>query len=153
MRVNPDYAPDRVARFDRYVTPAGSTPMPLRLLVSTAVLVGALILLFLFLLATDTALSVWHYLKETPAWLRLAYFAIAILLPLARLTATAQGALAWYATDVTGQMAQTWFARGKSRGAGGLREVAASVLASLDRDALLRQAREELGARIVRAGR
>lgn len=64
------------------------------------------------------------------------------------LTATAQGALAWYATYLIGQMAQTWFARGKSWGAEGPREVAKSVLAALDRDALLQEAREELGARM-----
>lgn len=66
----------------------------------------------------------------------------------ATLTATAQGALAWYATYLVGHMAQTWFSRGKSWGADGPREVAQSVLAALDRDALLRGAREELLARL-----
>jgi len=60
------------------------------------------------------------------------------------LTATAQGALAWYATYLTGQMAQTWFAKGKSWGDSGPREVARMITASLDRDALIRSAREEL---------
>jgi hypothetical protein len=69
------------------------------------------------------------------------------------LTATAQGALAWYATYLIGQMAQTWFARGKSWGASGPREVAQTVLAALDRDALLREAREALNTRIDTASR
>ena len=34
----------------------------------------------------------------------------------AALTAGAQGALAWYATYVTGRAAETWFAKGKSWG-------------------------------------
>lgn len=66
----------------------------------------------------------------------------------ATLTAAAQGALAWYATYLVGQMAQAWFARGKSWGPSGPREVAQSVLASLDRDALLSEARESLMARL-----
>ena len=35
------------------------------------------------------------------------------------LTAASQGALAWYATYLTGRMAQTWFSRGKSWGRAG----------------------------------
>jgi hypothetical protein len=62
------------------------------------------------------------------------------------LTAAAQGALAWYATLVTGRMAQTWFARGKSWGGQGPRETARSILASLDRDEVLAQARDRLSA-------
>ncbi|MEJ8569502.1 GTPase [Elongatibacter sediminis] len=56
--------------------------MPLRLLVSIVILLAALLTLFIFLLATDTALSVWSYLREAPAWLRLAYFGLAIAVPL-----------------------------------------------------------------------
>lgn len=57
--------------------------MPLRLLVSIVILLVSLIVLFLFLLATDTALSVWHYLKDAPVWLRIAWIAMAVVLPLA----------------------------------------------------------------------
>jgi small GTP-binding protein len=64
------------------------------------------------------------------------------------LTAAAQGALAWYATLVTGRMAQTWFARGKSWGGQGPRETAHAILASLDRDDVLTQARDELAAKL-----
>ncbi len=60
------------------------------------------------------------------------------------LTATTQGALAWYATYVTGRMAQTWFSRGKSWGSAGPRSTARLILESLDRDSILSGAREEL---------
>ena len=62
------------------------------------------------------------------------------------LTATAQGALAWYATYLTGKMAQTWFSRGKSWGNAGPQKTARSILASLDRDSLLTTARDDLVA-------
>lgn len=59
--------------------------MPLRLLVSVVILLVAMIVIFLFLLATDTALSVWNYLKQAPAWLQIAYFIMLVALPLATL--------------------------------------------------------------------
>jgi small GTP-binding protein len=59
--------------------------MPLRFLVSVVIVLAAMIVLFLFLLATDTALSVWHYLKQAPAWLQTAYFVMLVGLPLATL--------------------------------------------------------------------
>jgi uncharacterized protein (DUF697 family) len=64
------------------------------------------------------------------------------------LTATAQGALAWYATYLTGKMAQTWFSKGKSWGNAGPRNTARSILASLDRDSILRTARDDLQIRL-----
>lgn len=64
------------------------------------------------------------------------------------LTATAQGALAWYATYLTGTMAQTWFSRGKSWGSAGPRETARAILASLDRDAMIREARQDIRGRL-----
>ena len=67
------------------------------------------------------------------------------------LTATAQGALAWYATYLTGQMAQTWFSRGKSWGRSGPRETARSILDSLDRDSLLQTARQDIMSRLKRS--
>lgn len=63
------------------------------------------------------------------------------------LTAGAQGALAWYATYLTGKIAQSWFSRGKSWGKSGPRETARQIVNSLDRDSLLRRAREEITAR------
>ncbi|MFC1719590.1 YcjF family protein [Pseudomonadota bacterium] len=64
------------------------------------------------------------------------------------LTATAQGALAWYATYLTGKMAQTWFSKGKSWGNAGPRKTARAILASLDRDSIIRTAREDLSNRL-----
>lgn len=60
------------------------------------------------------------------------------------LTASAQGALAWYATYLTGKMAQTWFSSGKSWGTAGPKQTARAILASLDRDAIIKSAQEEL---------
>ena len=64
------------------------------------------------------------------------------------LTAAAQGALAWYATLVTGRMAQTWFSRGKSWGGQSPRDTAKDILASLDRDEVLAQARDTLASKL-----
>jgi small GTP-binding protein len=64
------------------------------------------------------------------------------------LTATAQGALAWYATYLIGQMAQTWFAKGKSWGSSGPRAVARRILDSLDRDFLVRTAKAEMSEKL-----
>lgn len=64
------------------------------------------------------------------------------------LTAASQGALAWYATYLTGKMAQTWFSKGKSWGSAGPKETARAILAELDRDALLRSARDDIAARM-----
>jgi len=59
--------------------------MPLRLLVAVIILLVTMLVVFLFLLATDTALSVWNYLRAAPAWLQLAYMAMLVILPLATL--------------------------------------------------------------------
>jgi hypothetical protein len=64
------------------------------------------------------------------------------------LTASAQGALAWYATYLTGRMAQTWFSRGKSWGNTGPRETARAILASLDRDAIIQTAKQDIASRL-----
>jgi uncharacterized protein (DUF697 family) len=64
------------------------------------------------------------------------------------LTAAAQGTLAWYATYLTGKMAQTWFSRGKSWGKAGPRETARSILASLDRESMIKTARNDITSRL-----
>jgi GTPase SAR1 family protein/uncharacterized protein (DUF697 family) len=64
------------------------------------------------------------------------------------LTATAQGALAWYATYVTGKMAQSWFSRGKSWGSAGPRETARAILDSVDRDSIIQSARDDILERL-----
>ncbi len=53
--------------------------MPVRLLVAAFALVVTLLVLFLFLLATDTALSVWNQLRNTPVWVQAVYALILIL--------------------------------------------------------------------------
>jgi hypothetical protein len=69
------------------------------------------------------------------------------------LTATAQGTLAWYATYLIGQMAQTWFARGKSWGESGPRAVARRILDSLDREFLVRSASEDISRKLSMIGK
>jgi uncharacterized protein (DUF697 family) len=64
------------------------------------------------------------------------------------LTATAQGALAWYATYVTGKMAQSWFSRGKSWGSAGPRETARAILEAADRDSIIQSARDDILERL-----
>jgi uncharacterized protein (DUF697 family) len=64
------------------------------------------------------------------------------------LTASAQGGLAWYATYLTGKMAQDWFSRGKSWGAAGPREVANELLASLDRNEIIANSMHEIRRRL-----
>ena len=69
------------------------------------------------------------------------------------LTAAAQGALAWYATYVTGKMAETWFSKGKSWGANGPADTARWIIDSLNRDSLIRTARTDISRRLGRPGR
>ena len=47
--------------------------MRVRLLLFIAVMLVAVVTLFLLLLATDTALSVWQRLQQAPLWLKLSY--------------------------------------------------------------------------------
>lgn len=65
-------------------------------------------------------------------------------------TGAAQGALAWYATHVTGKAAESWFSRGKSWGPDGPRATVRGILDNLDRDSVLLQAREEILDRLRR---
>jgi small GTP-binding protein len=64
------------------------------------------------------------------------------------LTASAQGAVAWYATYIVGQAAKRYFAQGKSWGESGPKRVVQDILASVDRDSLLAEAREAILARL-----
>jgi len=64
------------------------------------------------------------------------------------LTASAQGALAWYATYLTGKMAQDWFSHGKSWGSSGPRQVARELLASMDRNAIIETSMKEIRRRM-----
>jgi GTP-binding protein EngB required for normal cell division len=56
--------------------------MPLRFLVSIAILLLAFLVLFLVLIASETALTVWHYLKEAPLWVQVGYAVLLLGLPL-----------------------------------------------------------------------
>jgi len=69
------------------------------------------------------------------------------------LTAGVQGPLAWYATYVTGNAAESWFAKGKSWGDGGPKAVVRSILDDLDQDSILAHAREEILGLINQPGK
>ena len=64
------------------------------------------------------------------------------------LTAGAQGALAYFATYLTGRAAQAYLANGKSWGTRGPKRVVEDILQSLDRDSILRDARTEILAKL-----
>ncbi len=64
------------------------------------------------------------------------------------LTAAAQGALAWYATVLVGRAAENYLAQGKSWGDTGPKRVVADIVKSLDRDSILREARDEILMRL-----
>lgn len=66
-------------------------------------------------------------------------------------TAAGQGALAWYATLIVGRAAQEYLRHGKSWSEQGPKRAVERILASLDRDSVFREAREEILARLRRA--
>jgi GTPase len=59
-------------------------------------------------------------------------------------TAAAQGALAWYATVLIGRAAERYLVNGKSWGEMGVKRAVADVVAGLDRNSILREARAEI---------
>ncbi len=63
-------------------------------------------------------------------------------------TAGAQGALAWYATELVGRAAERYLVAGKSWGEKGPKRVVAEIVESLDRDSILREARAEILRRL-----
>ncbi|MDQ6647237.1 MAG: GTP-binding protein [Pseudomonadota bacterium] len=63
-------------------------------------------------------------------------------------TAAAQGALGWYATVLIGRAAERYLVAGKSWGDAGAKRAVADIVASLDRDSILREAREEILKRL-----
>lgn len=64
------------------------------------------------------------------------------------LTASAQGAVAYYSTLIVGKAAQKYFRQGKSWGKGGAKEAVQSILNSLDRDSILKQAKSDIMERL-----
>lgn len=95
--------------------------MPVRLLVSIAILIITFLVLFLVLIASETALTVWHYLKNAPLWAQVAYAFVLAGLPLLTL------ALFW-----------NWFRPSKKRKEKAPRELSPEAL----QDALLESARQ-----------
>lgn len=63
-------------------------------------------------------------------------------------TAGAQGALAWYATELVGRAAEKYLIAGKSWGDKGPKRVVTEIVESLDRDSILREARGEILKRL-----
>jgi GTPase len=63
-------------------------------------------------------------------------------------TAGAQGALAWYATELVGRAAEHYLLHGKSWGEQGAKRAVESIVNSLDRDSILREARGAILARL-----
>ena len=63
-------------------------------------------------------------------------------------TAGAQGALAWYATELVGRAAEHYLLHGKSWGEQGAKRAVEDIVNSLDRDSILREARGAILARL-----
>ena len=63
-------------------------------------------------------------------------------------TASAQGAVAYYSTYVIGRIAAEYLAEGKSWGDGGPKQVVSKILDSLDRDTVLSEAKREIQVRL-----
>lgn len=64
------------------------------------------------------------------------------------LTASAQGAVAYYSTLVVGKAAQNYLKQGKSWGKSGAKEAVQSILNSLDRDSIMKQAKGDIMNRL-----
>lgn len=56
--------------------------MPIRFLASIAIVIITFLVIFLVLIASETALTVWHYLKQAPLWAQIGYAFILLGLPL-----------------------------------------------------------------------
>ena len=63
-------------------------------------------------------------------------------------TGGAQGAVAYYSTWIVGQAAERYLAQGKSWGEGGPKLVVREILDNLDRDSILKQAKQDIKARL-----
>ena len=60
------------------------------------------------------------------------------------LTGAAQGAIAWYSTLIIGRAAEQYLAKGKSWGDSGPKLAVSEILDSLDRDSVMKEAKEEI---------
>ncbi len=63
-------------------------------------------------------------------------------------TAGGQGAIAYYSTYVVGQVAKRYFAAGKSWGALGPKQVVAEILEDIDRESIIRDAKQDILSRL-----
>ncbi len=66
-------------------------------------------------------------------------------------TGGTQGAVAYYSTYVVGQAAERYLAQGKSWGEGGPKYVVREILDHLDRDSIIRQAKQDIRERLGNA--
>lgn len=64
------------------------------------------------------------------------------------LTATSQGAIAYYGTYLVGQIAERYLEKGKSWGEGGPKQVTEEIMANIDKDSIIESAREDILMRI-----
>lgn len=64
------------------------------------------------------------------------------------LTAPAQGAVAYYSTLIVGKAAQDYLKHGKSWGEAGAKEAVQTILNSLDRDSIMKQAKDDIMTRL-----
>jgi hypothetical protein len=110
--------------------------MSVRFFIFAILLVVAMLALFLALVATDTALSVWQRLNAAPLWLQLSY-----LLVLAAVS-TASTALAWKWLRPAGKPARK--SRSKNISPDSLQEeLLESAQAGVDVSAALEEIREQ----------
>jgi len=63
-------------------------------------------------------------------------------------TAAAQGGVAYYGTYIVGKAAQRYFSQGRSWGEDGPKAVVRQILENVDKDSILKQAREDISRRL-----
>ena len=64
------------------------------------------------------------------------------------LTASSQGAIAYYSTYLVGQIAERYLEQGKAWGEGGAKRVTEEIMAGMDKDSIIESAREDILMRI-----
>jgi hypothetical protein len=64
------------------------------------------------------------------------------------ITASGQGAIAYYSTYLVGQITERYLEQGKAWGEGGAKLVIEEILAGIDRDSIIEDARDDIMQRI-----
>jgi len=64
------------------------------------------------------------------------------------LTASSQGAIAYYSTYLVGQITERYLEQGKAWGEGGAKQVTEEIMAGMDRNSIIENAREDIMLRI-----